>query len=191
MFTKIKLCIITVLVGGLLGGFAPVQIVRADHGGVEQDDCLPGHVVNESHSACVEANSETDPNNCLDEGTPDRIEQCLGGFGDSGPPGAGFDVGGTGTLPVGDTTIECDDVANPESDNILCRLIQFVNFLSIGVTVVAGITIAVAGFQYIASRGDPNKTAQAINRLIQVGTAILLYVFGWALLNWLIPGGQF
>ena len=84
---------------------------------------------------------------------------------------------------------ECGDATNAESTNILCQLVRIVNFLSIGVAVVSAITVAVAGMQYTASRGDPGKTSAAINRLTQVGLAIVMYVFGLALLNWIIPGG--
>ncbi len=69
------------------------------------------------------------------------------------------------------------------------RLIEAINFLSVGVTVVIAISIAIAGYQYITSRGDPSRTSAAVNRIVQAGTAMLLYVFGWSILNWMIPGG--
>lgn len=76
------------------------------------------------------------------------------------------------------------------SDNpILRTFISIVNVLSIGVAIVASITVAIAGMQYMASRGDPNATVAAVNKLTQVGMAIVIFIFGWTLLNWLIPGG--
>ncbi len=76
-----------------------------------------------------------------------------------------------------------------EENPIYLRLIEIVNFLSIGVTIVVAISIAVSGFQYMMSRGDPGTTSAAIQRMVQAGTALVLYIFGWSLLNWLVPGG--
>lgn len=78
---------------------------------------------------------------------------------------------------------------NIEENPIYVRLVEIINFLSIGVGIVVAISVAVGGFQYMASRGDPGATSAAIKRLNQAATAIALYVFGWAILNWLIPGG--
>ena len=78
---------------------------------------------------------------------------------------------------------------NIEDNPIYERLIEIVNFLSIGVTIVIAISVAIAGIQYMMSRGDPSATSAAIRRVVQAGTALLLYIFGWAILNWLIPGG--
>jgi hypothetical protein len=80
---------------------------------------------------------------------------------------------------------------NIENNPIFERLNEIIQFLSIGVGIVSAISVAIAGLQYVSSRGEPSKTAAAINRLTQVGTAIFLYIFGWAILNWLIPGGTF
>ena len=76
-----------------------------------------------------------------------------------------------------------------EENPIYERLIEIVNFLSVGVTIVIAISVAIAGIQYMASRGDPSGTQAAIQRIIQAGTALVLYIFGWSLLNWLVPGG--
>jgi len=94
-------------------------------------------------------------------------------------------------LPAGDLNVKCDANNPSGSNSIMCKFVDIINFLSIGVGIVATITVAVSGFQYMASRGDPNKTAQAVSRLVQVAIAIALYVFGWAIINWLIPGGAF
>ena len=94
-------------------------------------------------------------------------------------------------LQAGNLNVKCV-CANPSGINsILCKFVDIITFLSIGVGIVATITVAVSGFQYMASRGDPNKTAQAVSRLVQVAIAIALYVFGWAIIDWLIPGGAF
>lgn len=104
------------------------------------------------------------------------------GVGDNGEA----EFGPTGTLDPSDlNTDELDINDNP----ITARLIQIINFLSVGVGIVITISVAYAGIQYIMSRGDPNMTQKAIARLFQAGVALVLYIFGWAILNWLIPGG--
>ena len=84
---------------------------------------------------------------------------------------------------IGDNSSDIRD--NP----IYTRLNQIINFLSAGVGVVVTISVVIAGIQYTTSRGDPQRTGAAVKRLWSAGLAIFLYVFGWAILNWLIPGG--
>ena len=91
---------------------------------------------------------------------------------------------------VEEQTVSTQQVtANVRDNPIYERLIEIVNFLSVGVVLVIAISVAVSGLQYVTSRGDPNATAKAINRMVQAATALIFYVFGWAILNWLVPGG--
>ncbi len=78
-----------------------------------------------------------------------------------------------------------------EDNPIYERLNEIVGFLARGVGLVVTISMVYAGFQYIFSRGDPGKTQAAVNRMIQAGIALFLYIFATAILNWLIPGGIF
>ena len=113
---------------------------------------------------------------------------------DEGPDFALEDPPALASTTEGSVSLVCADdgpVGNNEvASPIMCTLIDVVNFLSIGVAVVAAASVAVAGMQYVGSQGNPNKTKQATDRLITTGSAILLYVFGWALLNWIVPGGM-
>lgn len=131
---------------------------------------------------------------CVFEGNLPQYEACLethndgrstGGFGENanGLPEQEFGPQPSGQLGTGQVDV---------SDNpIYKRLIEIVNFLSVGVGIVASISVAYAGIQYLMSRGNPSATAAAISRIIHAAIAIFLYVFGWAILNWLIPGGIF
>ena len=67
-------------------------------------------------------------------------------------------------------------------------LFGFIQFLSYGVGLVVVGSIIVGGIQYSASRGDPQATAQAINRIRSSLIALLIYIFGFAFLNYLLPG---
>jgi len=83
------------------------------------------------------------------------------------------------------------ELVTPETEVISNRLIDIINFLSAGVGIVVTGSVAFAGIQYITSRGVPAYIQKATNRLWQAGLALFLYIFGWALLNWLVPGGLF
>jgi hypothetical protein len=78
----------------------------------------------------------------------------------------------------------CTGHGNP----ILDVTFAIIRFLSAGVGLVIVGSMIVAGIQYIGSRGDPNATAQAINRIRSNVIALLLYIFGFAILNYIIPG---
>jgi hypothetical protein len=71
-----------------------------------------------------------------------------------------------------------DDYINP-----------FVKLLSALVGVVVAISLVVAGIQYSASGGDPSKVAAAKKRIGNAVLALIMYLFMFAFLQWLIPGG--
>lgn len=75
------------------------------------------------------------------------------------------------------------------TDKIHERLNEIIAFLSVGAGVIITGSVIVAGIQFTFSGGNPQSKAKAIARMTNAGIAILLYVFGWALLNWLVPGG--
>jgi len=63
-----------------------------------------------------------------------------------------------------------------------------IRFLSIGVGLVLVGSMVVAGIQYAGSRGDPNSTAQAQKRIASNVTALLIFIFAYAILNYVVPG---
>jgi archaellum component FlaF (FlaF/FlaG flagellin family) len=58
---------------------------------------------------------------------------------------------------------------------------------------VAGIVIVgsiiVGGIQYSSAGSDPQKVQAAKNRIKGAVIALLLFLFGYSLLNFLVPGG--
>lgn len=78
-----------------------------------------------------------------------------------------------------------NDPFNPIYD----MLFAFVRLLSAGVGIALVIGMVIAGLMYTTSRGDPQATAKAIERIRAVITALLVYIFAYALLNYLVPGG--
>lgn len=83
------------------------------------------------------------------------------------------------------------DAASCVKDNPIIKKLQTViNFLAIGVGVVATISIIFAGIQYITGGDNPQQLQNAKNRIIKTITAVIVFIFMWAILNWLLPGGR-
>ncbi len=74
---------------------------------------------------------------------------------------------------------------------IIDLMFAIIRFLSAGVGIVVIASIIFAGIQYTTSRGDPNAAAAAMKRIQNTALALALYIFGYAILNYLIPEGFF
>lgn len=72
---------------------------------------------------------------------------------------------------------------------IIGYIITFINILSGLVGVVIVIMIAVGGIQYTTARDDPQAVAAAKVRIRNAILALVFYLFGFAFLQWLVPGG--
>ncbi|HJQ09231.1 MAG TPA: hypothetical protein VJ836_07170 [Candidatus Saccharimonadales bacterium] len=75
-----------------------------------------------------------------------------------------------------------------------CGLIEkylnpIINFLAAIVGVVVVIAIIIGGIQYSSSADDPNKVAQAKTRIINALLGLIAFMFLYAFLQWVIPGG--
>lgn len=68
-------------------------------------------------------------------------------------------------------------------------LVWIINTLTVGVGVAAVGAIAFAGFLYATARDDTNQTKKAITMITNTAIGILVYIFMWAILQYLIPGG--
>jgi hypothetical protein len=64
-------------------------------------------------------------------------------------------------------------------------------FLSVGVGLVVVGSIIWAGIQYSAARGNPQATEASMKRIMSSFGALLLYLFIFAIANFLVPGGIF
>jgi hypothetical protein len=94
--------------------------------------------------------------------------------------------GGKGNTSVTTSiNIGCKGTGNPITD----LTFAVIRFLSAGVGLVIIASLIVAGIQYSASRGDPQATAQAVKRIRSAVTALIIFIFGYAILNYLIPAG--
>lgn len=68
-------------------------------------------------------------------------------------------------------------------------LFAVIRFLTVGVGLVLIVMTVISGIQYTMSQGDPSATKAIKLRLFGVGVALVMYLLGMALLNFLIPGG--
>lgn len=77
-----------------------------------------------------------------------------------------------------------------------CDLVQkyvnpTINVLSIIVGLIAVISIISGALMYITASGDPQKTSNAKNRIQKTIFAFVAYIFLYAFLQFLVPGGVF
>lgn len=75
-----------------------------------------------------------------------------------------------------------------------CALIRnyikpFINFLVALVAIAVVISIIIGGVQYSQSAGDPAKVSAAKNRIRNAIIALVTFLFLYAMLNFLLPGG--
>ncbi len=81
----------------------------------------------------------------------------------------------------------CTDTKNC---GFLTKYVQpFVNFLSALVGVAVTVSIVIGGIQYGSSAGDSAKVSAAKNRIRNSIIALLAFLFLYAMMNFLIPGG--
>lgn len=75
---------------------------------------------------------------------------------------------------------------------IVRDLNTIVDFLSAGVGIIVVGMIVVGGVQYMAAGGDnPTAITAAKKRIANAMIALLAFIFMFAFLQWLIPGGIF
>jgi len=74
---------------------------------------------------------------------------------------------------------------------VLDMMFALLRFISAGVGLIVIGSIIWAGIQYSTSRGNPQSTEASIKRVTNAVIALLLYIFSFAILNFLVPGGLF
>lgn len=72
---------------------------------------------------------------------------------------------------------------------ILDYLVLFINILSGLATIAIVGSIIYAGIQYSMSGSDPQKVSAAKDRIRNAVIALIFFVFGYTILNYLVPGG--
>ena len=62
--------------------------------------------------------------------------------------------------------------------------------LAAAVGVIAVIMLIIGGIQYSSSNGNPQAVSAAKKKIIDVLTGLAAFIFLYAFLQWLIPGGS-
>jgi len=81
----------------------------------------------------------------------------------------------------------CSAYHNPVLDGIFA----IIQFLSDGVGIVVVASVIVGGIQFSLARDNPEAAARARGRIQTSLLALLIYIFAYAILNYLIPAGFF
>lgn len=81
--------------------------------------------------------------------------------------------------------VGCTGKGNPIAD----MSFAFIRFLSAGAGLLIIASVIWGGLQYTMSRGDPQATAKAVERLRSSVIALLIFLFAGVILNYLIPAG--
>ena len=100
------------------------------------------------------------------------------------------------TCEPGKATDACSDPAvRSNCKDVSCNTL-IKDYVEPGVRVLTGlmglvvaISIIVAGIQYASAASDPGKVAAAKKRLTAAIIALISYLFMFAFLQWLLPGG--
>ncbi|HVO86168.1 MAG TPA: pilin [Candidatus Binatia bacterium] len=120
------------------------------------------------------------------QGDKDAIAQC-----ESDTPSACLGI--NRTTPAGENKFEQCLSVNALSDKnpIGQKLNEIVNFLSAGVGIVVVASVIVGGIQYSIAGDNPARVTAAKKRVIDALIALLIFMFIFAFVQWLIPGGIF
>jgi hypothetical protein len=86
-----------------------------------------------------------------------------------------------------------DDEGNLTAENcgILDTLLKLINGLSAVVGIVVVLVLIVGGIRYSAASDNPQATSDAKRMIRNAIFAMVMFIFMFAFLQWLIPGGVF
>lgn len=94
--------------------------------------------------------------------------------------------GGDKAVAVG-IKLGCKGKGSPVTD----MAFAIIRFLSTGAGVLIVASLVWAGVQYTMATDDPGKVGEAKQRIINTFGALLIYIFAYAILNYVIPAGFF
>lgn len=104
-------------------------------------------------------------------------------------PGVTFAVTPCGSAASGTQYKPAIDIGCEGKGNAIGDLLfALIRFLSDGVGLVVIGSIIVGGISYITSEGNSQQTAKAVTRMKSAIIALFLYIFAYAIVNYLIPG---
>lgn len=176
----------------IASGVVGRQAVQADH-----DECYGSGKTSGEVQFCVNAKAAAKQAECQsqfpgsDSTSAAQRAACEGLYGQhygTLPEGA--------TLPTPPGQEDSNYAKDCQSENInsgncgiVAYLVTFIRIMSGLVGIVIVIMIAVGGVQFSTARDNPQAVADARNRIVNAIIALLVYMFSFAILQWLVPGG--
>lgn len=95
--------------------------------------------------------------------------------------------------PTDTPTAVKSDCSGSDLNESNCGIVKYLKIAINTLSALAGVVIIgsviVGGIQYSTSADDPQAVAKAKGRIINALIALLLFMFGYGILVWLIPGG--
>lgn len=113
------------------------------------------------------------------------------------PPSAPSGVDCSANNPQGfcntDPAIACskDNKDTCNSDLVSKYVNPAIDLLSVSFGLFAVVSILIGGISFATSAGDPQQASKAKSRITNTVIAVVCYMFLWAFLQFLIPGGAF
>jgi hypothetical protein len=95
---------------------------------------------------------------------------------------------GSGSTSNTDEAIKCE---HTNCDLIKKYVNPLINMLTVIFAIIAVISLILGGINYSTSEGDPQKVARAKSRIFNTILAVVAYMFLFAFIEFLIPGGVF
>lgn len=88
-------------------------------------------------------------------------------------------------------TSDGDPYCGSNHSAVVDLLFAVIRFLTDGIGLVIIMSLIIAGIQYTTSQGDPSAIKHATERIHSAATALALFIFAYAILNYIIPNGFF
>ena len=153
---------------------APICYVATDGITTKLDKCpadkLPNKSIDANNGKCLLASASSSGMSNFTEGDCFKLEAASHGGYQDNP--AGNCVGKTGDCITDDIQLG-------------------INVLSIGVGIILTIMLVFAGLQYATARDNPQSIQAAKTKIINVVISLVAFVFIYAFLQWIVPGGVF
>lgn len=83
----------------------------------------------------------------------------------------------------------CNSPTDACSKFITTYINPFIKLLTAIVGIGAALSLIIAGIRYSQSADDPSKVSQAKSQIVKTLIGLLAYIFLFAFLNYVIPGG--
>lgn len=118
-----------------------------------------------------------------------RRGACAGSAADNPSGGSqSTDRAPTSCGEIDTSIVNCDSTGGSP---VISLLLQVINFLAVGVGIAVVGGIIWGGMVYSSSNGDASKVQQGKMIVVNAVLGLVLFIFMYAIINYLVPGGLF